>query len=444
MDRSAMKRMERLIDREVKARFPLGAIRRVALLDHDDNPAIEPGELVLRVSIGTEGDRHDDQASLDRWAQAHETAMKRLRRELSLRLPSAKQLEFTIDEARHPEAPPLLSLPDDPAVTEEPLSAREIVRTALGVLRAGYVFPERAEQAATILEERVAHGDYDGLDDAGLAGRLTTDLYELCEDKHLSLRLRPPRPPQLERAFPPGPGAEVHGGRPRPFNYGIFRAERLEGNVGYLDLRAVADPDAAGPVIAAAMELVGGTYALIIDVRRNRGGSPQGVVFWCSYLFPDAEVHLNDIFEADSGTTRQFWSLASVPGQRYLDRPVYLLTSAETFSGGEDFCYSLQAQGRAELIGETTGGGAHPTRVVPISLTLALSVPFARSINPITGTNWQGTGVVPDVQVPAAESYDVAYGRALRHVLSITAPPPIIDEARAALGRLSPEAHGGD
>jgi C-terminal processing protease CtpA/Prc len=179
-------------------------------------------------------------------------------------------------------------------------------------------------------------------------------------------------------------------------------------------------------------------------VRRNRGGSPQGVVFWCSYLFPDAEVHLNDIFEADSGTTRQFWSLASVPGQRYLDRPVYLLTSAETFSGGEDFCYSLQAQGRAELIGETTGGGAHPTRVVPISLTLALSVPFARSINPITGTNWQGTGVVPDVQVPAAESYDVAYGRALRHVLSITAPPPIIDEARAALGRLSPEAHGGD
>jgi hypothetical protein len=439
-----MKRMERLIDREVKARFPPGAVRRVALLDHDDDRDIAPGELVVRVSIGTEGDGGDEQASLDRWAHVHETAMKRLRRELSLRLPSAKLLEFTIDEARNPEARPRLSLLEDPALSEERLSPREIVHSALGVLRADYVFPERAKQAAIILEGRVARGDYDELDDAGLAGRLTTELYELCQDKHLSLRLRPPRPAQLERAFPSGPGAEIHGGRPRPFNYGIFRAERLEGNVGHLDLRAMADPDAAGPVIAAAMELVGGTYALIIDVRRNRGGSPQGVVFWCSYLFPDAEVHLNDIFEADTGMTRQFWSLAFVPGERYLDRPVYVLTSAETFSGGEDFCYSLQAQGRAELIGETTGGGAHPTRVVPISLTLALSVPFARSINPITGTNWQGTGVVPDVQVPAADAFDVAYGRALRHVLSITAPPPVVDEARAALGRLSPAARGED
>jgi hypothetical protein len=435
-----MKRMERLIDREVRARFPPGAVRRVALRDHEDDRAIEPGELVVRVSISTEGDRDDEQASLDRWAEVHDNAMKRLRRELSLRLPAAKLLEFTIDEARNPGPPPLLSLPDDPALTEERLSAREIVRTALGVLRADYVFPEVADQAAIIIEERLGRGDYDDLDDAELAGRVTRDLYELCQDKHLSLRLRPRRPAQQERAGPALPGPEVHGGRPRPFNFGIFRAERLEGNVGYLDLRGMADPDAAGPVIAAAMELVGGTYALIIDVRHNRGGSPQGVVFWCSYLFPDAEVHLNDIFEADSGMTRQFWSLAWVPGQRYLDRPVYLLTSAETFSGGEDFCYSLQAQGRSELIGETTGGGAHPTRVVPISSTLALSVPFARSINPITGTNWQGTGVVPDVQVPAAEAYDVAYGRALRHVLSITVPLPVAEEARAALARLSPAA----
>jgi Peptidase family S41/N-terminal domain of Peptidase_S41 in eukaryotic IRBP len=332
-------------------------------------------------------------------------------------------------------------MPDDPGLTGEPLSGHETVQAALRLLRAGYVFPGRAEQAATAIEARLAAGEYDGLDEAVLAERLTAQLHEICADKHLRVRLRDPdrREPPAP-AGPPGPGPSRRD-RGRPGNYGIYRAERLEGNIGYLDLRGVADPEFAGPVIAAAMELIAGTYALIIDLRRNRGGSPDGVVFWCSYLFPGAGTHLNGIFHAESGETRQFWSLAYVPGQRYLDRPVYLLTSSETFSGGEDFCYTLQAQGRAELIGETTGGGAHPTRTVPISSTMAISVPFARSVNPVTGTNWEGTGVVPDIAVLAAEAYDVAYGKALRHVLTIDVPPPIADEARAALAGL-PAAKG--
>ena len=188
------------------------------------------------------------------------------------------------------------------------------------------------------------------------------------------------------------------------------------------------------------MELVSGTYALIIDLRRNGGGSPEGVVFWCSYLFAGDGTHLNDIFDAGTGETRQFWTLAHVPGARYLDRPVYLLIGHETFSGGEDFCYTLQAQGRAELIGETTGGGAHPTRTIPVSPSLAISVPHARSVNPVTGTNWEGTGVTPDIAVAAAEAYDVAYARALRHVLTIDVPPPVAEEARAALATLEASA----
>ena len=185
------------------------------------------------------------------------------------------------------------------------------------------------------------------------------------------------------------------------------------------------------------MELVAGTYALIIDLRRNGGGAPDGVVFWCSYLFDEQPTHLNDIFRADTGETRQFWTLASVPGRRYLDRPVLLLTSARTFSGGEDFAYTLQALGRAQVIGETTGGGAHPTRPFPISAAVHIAIPFARSINPVTGTNWQGTGVVPDVPVPQEQAYDVAYATALRHVLARDDLfPPIADGAREALAGL--------
>ena len=220
-------------------------------------------------------------------------------------------------------------------------------------------------------------------------------------------------------------------------NFGIRRVERLDGNVGYLDVRRVPVPANAGPAITAAMELVAGTFALIIDLRHNGGGAPEGVVYWCSYLFEEHPTHLNDIFNAETGETRQFWALPYVPGTRYVDRPVYVLTSSDTFSGGEDFAYTLQALGRAEVIGETTGGGAHPTRPFPISAAVHIGIPFARSINPVTGTNWQGTGVVPDVAVPEDRAYDVAYARALRHVLAADDVPPFIaDEAREALAGL--------
>jgi len=217
-------------------------------------------------------------------------------------------------------------------------------------------------------------------------------------------------------------------------NYGIARVERLDGNVGYLDLRAVTGAGIGGRAIAAAMELVSQTHALVVDLRDNRGGSPDGVIFWTSYFFPDGDTHLNSIYDGATGRTRQYWSLAWVPGPRYLDRPVYVLTSDLTFSGGEEFCYNLKAQRRATLIGETTRGGAHPTEVFPITPTFEVTVPIARSVNPVTGGNWEGTGVEPDVAVPAAEAFDVAYREALRHVLSASTSPAVLAEARAALG----------
>ena len=435
VDQAELRRMGHMIDSEMKLRFPAGAVQRATVLQ----PGDDPEGLLVRVFIAVPDGPQDPQRALQAWAQAHEAAMKRVRRELSLRIPEARLLEFTVDDAGDPDAAPRITMPDDPALTSTPLSAREILEAALALLRRSYVFPDRAEQAAAAIEARLAAGEYDDLDETALAERLTAQLDEICADKHLRVRAMPPRAQRAPRPGPDGPGPE-RGLRGHPLNYGIFRVERLDGNVGYIDLRGVADPEDAGPAIAAVMELVSGTYALIIDLRRNHGGSPHGVALWCSYLFPDADTHLNDIFHATTGETRQFWTLAWVPGSRYLDRPVYLLTSHDTFSGGEDLCYTLQAQGRAQVIGETTGGGAHPTRMIPISETMAVAVPFARSVNPVTGTNWQGTGVVPDTAVPADEAYDVAYGRALRHVLSITVPRPVADEARSALAGLPASA----
>jgi len=469
VERAEKDQIERAINHELKERFAAGAVQRAVLLEHGDDPAIGPGQLMVRVFVPAPDEPAEYERALAAWQEDHRAGMDELRRELSLRLPSARLLEFTFADAG--EGTPRITMPDDGSLAAEQMSGREIVTTAMSLLRANYVFPEVAEQAAVAVEARLAAGEYDNLDEITLTDLVTTHLQEITGDKHLRLRVGggPGPRPGGPGPRPGGPGPRPDGPGPRPGgpgpdetepkdhearrlamrrmgrldNFGIRRVERLDGNVGYLDVRRVAIPANAGPAITAAMELVAGTYALILDLRHNGGGSPEGVLFWCSYLLGEKPTHLNDIFHADTGETRQFWTLPYVPGTRYVDRPVYVLTSSRTFSGGEEFCYNLQALGRAELIGETTGGGAHPTRGFPISPAVHIGIPFARSINPVTGTNWQGTGVIPDVAVPEAEAYDVAYGKALRHVLAMDdVPPPVEHQARDALAGLAAPVRG--
>ena len=446
MERAEQDQIERAINHELNGRFAEGAVQRAVLLQHGDDPAIEPGQLMVRVFIPAPGGPEDYEQVLAAWQDAHRPGMVEVRRELSLRLPSARLLEFTFDDPD--PATPRITMPDDGSLAAEQLSGRQIVTTALSLLRANYVFPERAEQAAAAVEARLEAGEYDDLDEVTLTELVTSHLQDVTGDKHLRMVLGGGPGPRRERVREPAEPTEPEDHeirrltmrrRGRLDNFGIRRVERLDGNVGYLDLRRMAVPANAGPAVAAAMELVAGTYALIIDMRRNGGGSPEGVALWCSYLLEERPTHLNDIFHADTGETTQFWALPYVPGTRYVDRPVYVLTGRHTFSGGEDLCYNLQALGRAELIGETTGGGAHPTRGFPISRAIHIGIPFARSINPVTGTNWQGTGVVPDVAVPEDQACDVAYATALRHVLDLDGvPPPVADEAREALAGLAP------
>ena len=438
MERAEQAMVERVINHEMQERFSAGAVQRAVLLQHGDDPAIEPGQLLVRVFVEA-----SDEPSLTAWQSAHQGGIDAIRRELSLRLPAARLLEFTIDSPGDQPGAPRISVPDDGSLAAEQLSGREIVTKALELLRANYVFPEQAGQAATAIEARLEAGEYDDLDEITLTERLTRDLQEITGDRHLRVVLGGGPGPRRQRIGEPEEPKDHEARRlamrrmGRLDNFGIRQVERLDGNVGYLDVRRVAVPANAGPAIGAAMELVAGTYALIIDLRHNGGGAPEGVVFWCSYLLDERPTHLNDIFHADTGETRQFWALPYVPGTRYPDRPVFVLTSGRTFSGGEDFAYTLQALGRATVVGETTGGGAHPTRGFPISAAVHIGIPFARSVNPVTGTNWQGTGVVPDVPADAERAYDVAYARALEEVLTMDdVPPPIAEDAREALAGL--------
>ena len=288
---------------------------------------------------------------------------------------------------------------------------RRVVDSAIARLEAYYVFPEVAARMADTLRARLARGAYDAYEvGPAFALRLDDDLGEVARDKHLhvrySVRPLPPRPP-TDDGEPPAPSpeeAERERREMEEINCGFEKAERLEGNVGYLKFDLFADPDLCGETASAAMSFLAGTRALIVDLRENGGGDPRMVAHLSSYLF-STRTHLNDIWTRRTGKTDEYWTRDDVPGRRFGgEKPVIVLTSAGTFSGAEEFAYNLKTQGRATIVGETTGGGAHPVAGHRIDEHFVIGVPFARAVNPITHTNGEGTGVAPDVAVPAREA----------------------------------------
>ena len=295
----------------------------------------------------------------------------------------------------------------------DPLSASTLVDRLLDRLAESYVFPDRAAAAAEVLRSNLRGGRYDSPVDRGLCERLNEDLFDACRDKHLRLIWHP----AADGDEGPGSEEELVAGLREQFrieNQGIRRVELLPGNVGLVKLTVIPPAASAGGRIAAAMELVQDTEALILDLRETRGGAPDGVALWCSYLLPDGEVHLNDVVEGPHGPTRQYWTSGYVAAPRYADRPVYALVSAATFSGGEGLAYDLKALGRATIVGEVTRGGAHPSAVLSLGDHVELRLPVARSVNPLTGGNWEAIGVEPDTKAPAAEAFEVAYRTILK------------------------------
>jgi C-terminal processing protease CtpA/Prc len=193
------------------------------------------------------------------------------------------------------------------------------------------------------------------------------------------------------------------------------------------------------------MSLLGSTQALIIDLRQNGGGSPDGVALIASYLF-NHPVRMNDIYDRPSNETRQFWTLPYVPGKRFAGKHVYVLTSDRTFSAAEDFTYAVKNLKPATIVGEVTGGSAHPVSPRRLTDHFVVTVPMGRSISAITHTDWEGVGVEPDVKVLAAQALGTAHLRALEKllpavILPAVTEPPMKAEITAAIERHASRAY---
>jgi hypothetical protein len=281
---------------------------------------------------------------------------------------------------------------------------RALIEQAAAALRRQYIFPEVGERAADHIEARLVEGAYDALgDEWSFADAVTADLAEIAHDKHL--RVFSPSPP---------PGDLTQGGpSPEPLRSlgGVTRADLLAGGVGYIEIIGFPSPDFFVVGLDRALAQLSDSRALIIDVRRNGGGSPDSVAYLVShFLAPGEPVLINEFVRRIDGTT-EFEispSMSVATPRSFHGKPVYVLTSADTFSGGEEFAYDIQAFDLGVLVGETTGGGANPGGVRPLPGNYAIFVPDGRPINPVTRTNWEGVGVIPDIAVPPGEALKAA------------------------------------
>lgn len=285
-------------------------------------------------------------------------------------------------------------------VTLDSAARTRVIDRVTRVLNDSYVFPETAQKMSAVLRKRKTSREYRSIRDGReFARQLTADLREVSHDKHLEVRFSyVVLPPDLSKRNPGDESKQLAA-----VNCGFEKAEHLWPNVGYLKLDVFADTQICARTGSAAMNFVADSDALIIDLRDNHGGGGM-VEFIASYLFAE-RTHLDDTFSRTRNATEEIWTSPEVPGKKFIGKPVFVLTSQQTFSAAEYFVNVLKNLQRATLIGEPTGGGSHMVDIMRIDDHFSMRVPSGR---PITKTDWEGTGVAPDVQVPADQALDVA------------------------------------
>lgn len=258
-----------------------------------------------------------------------------------------------------------------------------------------YVFPEIANTISRDLQSRLFKGEFYPPDSLRhLAKTLTEVLRATNQDKHLNVRLTADLPTQ-------SPGQK---GSPAPKL--VEEIKIIPGNIGYWDLRGFV-PLASGSRIAdSCFNLLSHVDAMIIDLRKCGGGDPAMGLYMASYLLPD-QTHWTNIYSRIGNTTRELWT--SIPtGKQILEVPLFLLTSNRSFSAAEGFAFHLQRLKRGIVVGETSGGGAHPGSFFPVNDVLRVFIPISRAYAPDTNTNWEGVGVIPNTSTLASDALDMA------------------------------------
>ena len=296
-----------------------------------------------------------------------------------------------------------ISFADENAKLDAAERHRVIAKAAQN-LKLHYVNPKIAGKMAAALVAHDKAGDYDAVTDPeAFADLVTRQIRDISDDRHLILVYNEAATPDR----PPGPTPESlarYREAMRQDNCSFEKIETLPHNIGYLKLNSFPDPSICQSTAKNALARLNHADAIIFDLRDNRGGEPSMVALIAAYLFDHPEYWYNPRENA----TAQSWTQSPVPGNDLADKPAYVLTSASTLSGAEQFCYDLKMLKRATLVGETTGGAAHAGTYYRIDAHFGMGITEVKTINPFAKTDWEGTGVEPDVKVKSADALQTA------------------------------------
>jgi tetratricopeptide (TPR) repeat protein len=304
----------------------------------------------------------------------------------------------------------LLSEEGMPGLSKEEKDA--VVLKVIELIREHYIFPDSVEKIAKELNRRLGYGDYDAITDRHeFARRLKYDIAYVASDKHFHVNVLKPGEEKAEEkdfllTYLDEKADSIAG------NCGFKTARILYGNVGYLEISGGLPNDSmAYEPIVGAMNFLANADAIIIDLRKCNGGSASAVRYLCSFFFNEP-VELSRIVWPKRDYTSNYWTFARVAGRKMPETPLFILTGAATFSAAEQLCYDMQALKRATVIGEKTPGGANPVSTFKVNEYFSMNIPIGRAVNPLTGSNWDGTGVRPDFQAPAEDALDIAVEKA--------------------------------
>lgn len=300
-----------------------------------------------------------------------------------------------------------------------PSKQGKIVQLITSKLTQEYVFPEKAKEIALKLNQLQSSGHFNKfISSSEFSSELTKQLQTLSQDKHIQVEFNPEPLPlkQTEEMIKSREAEEL--AMWRAHNFGFEKIERLPFNIGYLQLTAFGPTKEVGPLLASAMNLLANTDSLIIDLRGNFGGEEQTVSLLASY-FLEKRTHLLNMFKRKNNVIDQHWSHEYVEGVRYNSaKNVYLLIDKDTFSAAEDFSYTMKHLTSATLIGEQTGGAANSGDFVQLTPYFSMFLPSGRGVNPVTQTNWEGTGVTPDIHVTSEQALNIAQKVILEKILA--------------------------
>jgi C-terminal processing protease CtpA/Prc len=315
----------------------------------------------------------------------------------------------------------LLSASRSAAQADAPLGDAErgrVVTTTARLLDSLYVDRRLAHEMSAWLRDGLRNGRWDRIGSASaFADTVTAQLRAISHDQHvhLSLDARDSRlvenvtMAERKRRYDDAMQEITDG------NFGIPETRILAGNVALLRMDNFIIPKFGSPALAAAMAMVNHSRALIIDLRHNGGGHSDQYVLMMSY-FLDRPVKIGESFTRPDSAIEQAWTYAVVPGPRYdPGKPVYVLTSRQTFSAAEALAGALRRYRHAIVVGDTTRGGGHTGDFYPIGTRFMLFVPTGASTN---GDDVEGAGLRPDVAVPSASALETAHRLALRTIVA--------------------------